>query len=201
MFLALTNGTLAYMMQKEIWKALECWGLISCCFWNLETIIGSKPKLGREKKLMSFLQGEKTKHPSWQPALNLVLNSELGRQTQAEVPSLIPLPILSLLPLYPHPLYSAYTESTLFPVPQRKRRSWEGADTFLTLGHPQTWWQSPPVDTPTPSLFLFLLRCPYNGLFVTFNFPKTLLPLFQRLSRAYKGWKKLHCYTLSLRGK
>lgn len=136
MLLAVTNGTFAHVMQKEIWKALEGWALISCCSWKLETIIGSKPKLGREKTLMSFLQGEKTKHPSWQPALNLVLNAEPGRQTQAEVPSLIPLSILRLLPLYPHPFYSAYTESTLFPVPQRKRRSWEGADTFLTLGHP-----------------------------------------------------------------
>ena len=43
------------------------------------------------------------------------------------------------------------------------------------------------VDTPAPSLFLFSIRCPYNGLFVMLNFPKLLLPLLQGL-QSLGGW-------------
>lgn len=79
---------------------------------------------------------------------------------------------------------------------EKPRRSWHIPHSWSPI---DMMTLSPPVDTPTPSLFL-LLRWPYNGLFVTFNFPKTLLPLFQRLSRAYKGRKKIHGYTSSSRG-
>lgn len=61
---------------------------------------------------------------------------------------------------------------------------------------------SAPVNTLTLSLFLFSLKCTYNTLFVLFNFPKTLLCLFQGLSKGYRGWEEnIHCYILHLRGK
>lgn len=49
---------------------------------------------------------------------------------------------------------------------------------------------SAPVNTPAPSLFPFSLKSTYNSLFVTSDFPKPLLPLFQGLSKGYRGWEK-----------
>lgn len=106
--------------------------------------------------------------------------------------------MLTPLPLHTQLVYSAYTESTPFPIPQGGEARKELTHSFLVTHRQDTL--SAAVNTSTPSFFLFSLRCTYNNsLFVMLNFPKPLLPLFQGLPSGYRGWKNTHCYILYLR--